>query len=137
MFERCSLLKNVNTVSKIENICQISNTFWLYQHEVKYAQFQCYSYLKLQNVSILYKTFSQTHFGFTNMGSNYQFQFYSNFSLTFSNLIFNWYTLNENWTRLFQFPDNKSTQFSTQLDVTQVSSSTRSYTQFMVKTRDY
>ena len=43
----------------------------------------------------------------------------------------------ENWTRLFQFPDNKSTQFSTQLDVTQVSSSTRSYTQFMVKTRDY
>ena len=26
-----------------------SNTFWPYQHRVKYAQFQCYSHLKSQN----------------------------------------------------------------------------------------
>ena len=28
---------------------RLSNTFWLYQHRVKYAPFLCYSHLKLQN----------------------------------------------------------------------------------------
>ena len=33
----------------IEKNYRFSNTFWLYQHRVKYAQFLCYSHLKLQN----------------------------------------------------------------------------------------
>ena len=39
-------LKNVNKFSKIEKICHLSNTFWLYQYRVKYAPFQSYSHLK-------------------------------------------------------------------------------------------
>ena len=33
----------------IEKNYRFSNTFWLYQHRVKYAQFLCYSHLKKQN----------------------------------------------------------------------------------------
>ena len=32
-----------------QKIYHFSNTFWLYQHKVKYAPFLCYSHLKYQN----------------------------------------------------------------------------------------